>query len=282
MSRDFQELLRARWRAGKFACVGLDTRVERIPACIRSSNKSPADQMLAFNMAIAEATAEFVCAFKPNIAFYEAYGVEGVRVLTETCLQLHYRYQDVPVILDAKRADIGSTNEGYVQAAFDHCGADAITVNPYFGQEALQPFLEQKEKGIIVLCRTSNPGASEFQNLLLKDGRPLYLHVAEQVATKWNTRGNCALVVGATAPEELHQVRSVVEDMPILIPGIGKQGGDLRSSVVAGVNSQGQGMIINSSRGIIFASNDEDFAEVAGQKAKELNDEILSVLAELS
>ena len=166
----------------------------------------------------------------------------------------------MPIILDAKRGDIGNTNEGYVKMTFDKLGVDAITVSPYLGKESLEPFLQRSDCGIIVLVKTSNPGAGEFQDLIVypersRRGKPLYQVVAKRIATDWNTNGNCAVVVGATYPEELLQVRKIIGDMPILIPGIGAQGGNVLETVKNGVNSKKQGIIISSSRGIIFASN---------------------------
>ncbi len=186
-------------------------------------------------------------------------------------LRIHTVAPDVPVILDAKDMDIGNTNTGYVRMAFEYCQADAITINPYLGMEAAQPFLDQKDKGIIVLCRTSNKGSGEFQDLLIKSDMPLYQYVASRVAKYWNKNGNCALVVGATYPNELAQVRRIVGDMPILIPGIGVQGGDVEATVKAGRDSRGQGMIINASRSIIFASNGPDFAEAARRETLKLH-----------
>lgn len=269
--RHFTELLRSQWDGGKFACVGLDSDLGRIYEFMRCANVK--QTICVFNRAIVEATKDFVCAFKPNIAFYEPHGAEGIEALRQTIEDIHEMAPDVPVILDAKRADIGNTNGGYVQAAFDFLGADAITVHPYLGVEAMKPFLDLEDKGIIVLCRTSNKGAGEFQDLIV-DGVPLYCHVAQNVARTWNRSGNCALVVGATYPGELARVRKIVGDIPILIPGIGAQGGDLEATVAAGQDSLGQGMIINSSRGIIFASKAMDFAQVARGKAQELHDGI--------
>ncbi|OGG41015.1 orotidine 5'-phosphate decarboxylase [Candidatus Kaiserbacteria bacterium GWA2_50_9] len=242
---------------------------------------SIANTVVAFNKANVEATQDIVCAYKPNFAFYIAHGDEGVAALNRTIVDIHIIAPDVPVILDCKDGDIGNTNAGYVKMAFDYCQADAITVSPYLGGEALQPFLDCKDKGIFVLCRTSNPGAGEFQDLRISTGpvmvdndppyRPLYQIVAQNVAANWNKNGNCALVVGATYPDELRQVRELVGDMPILIPAVGAQGGDVEKAVKAGKNSQGQGMIFNSSRGIIFASNGPDFAEAARRETLKLH-----------
>ncbi|HEY4489866.1 MAG TPA: orotidine-5'-phosphate decarboxylase [Candidatus Paceibacterota bacterium] len=294
--RDFRELLQARWDEGKFVCVGLDSELGKIPKSVRM-NDDVRTTIYGFNASIVSQTKDLVCAYKINIAFYEAHGVEGIEALRGTIVDIHSKAPYVPVILDAKRADIGNTNAGYVQMAFDYLGVDAITVHPYLGQEALQPFLDRADKGIIVLCRTSNPGAGELQDLLISvhgeeadtldhggivsgwvsssEGQaPLYTHIAYQVSRSWNKNNNCALVVGATYPYELQDVRQIVGDMPILIPGIGAQGGDLEATVRAGKNSRGQGMIINSSRGIIFASSGEDFAEAARRETQKLHDAI--------
>src|SRR3989338_440422 len=229
--RDFRELLQARWDEGKFVCVGLDSELGKIPKSVRM-NDDVRTTIYGFNASIVSQTKDLVCAYKINIAFYEAHGVEGIEALRGTIVDIHSKAPYVPVILDAKRADIGNTNAGYVQMAFDYLGVDAITVHPYLGQEALQPFLDRADKGIFVLCRTSNPGAGEFQDLKIHTDRvigevPLYQYVASRVANWWNKNNNCGLVVGATYPDELRQVRRIVGDMPILIPGIGAQGGDL-------------------------------------------------------
>ncbi|MEI6627321.1 MAG: orotidine-5'-phosphate decarboxylase [bacterium] len=273
-NRNFRDLLESQWSKGNFVCVGLDTEFDSIPERVRYA--SPQNAMCTFNREIVDATKDLVCAYKPNTAFYEAHGSEGISILRETIEYIHQVAPDVPVILDAKRADIGNTNKGYARFAFDLLGADAITVHPYLGAEAMKPFLDRKEKGVIVLCRTSNPGAGEFQDLRI-DGEPLcrvYRVVAHNVATKWNANGNCAVVVGATYPEELGEVRAIVGDMPILIPGIGAQGGDVEKTVRAGQDSRGQGMIINSSRGIIFASKLGDFDEAARRETIKLRDSI--------
>jgi orotidine-5'-phosphate decarboxylase len=182
-------------------------------------------------------------------------------------------FPETPVIMDAKLADIGNTNEGYVEFIFDYLGADAITVHPYLGSEAMKPFLDRAEKGVIVLCRTSNKGAGEFQDLDV-GGMPLYQKVAHMIMDKWNYNANCGVVVGATYPDELRKVRHIVGSMPILIPGIGAQGGDVKLTVEAGVDKEGKNAIINSSRGIIFASPMTDFAEKARIEAEKLTKEI--------
>ncbi len=271
--KTFREKLEAQWAKGNFVCVGLDTVYEKVPDAVRKPGNR-LESIVNFNSRIVDATKDLVCAYKPNSAFYEALGVLGPGVLDETIEYIHDVAPDVPVILDAKRADIGNTNEGYVRAAFDYFKADAITVNPYLGAEALSPFLDCEDKGIFVLCRTSNPGAGELQDLLVAE-EPLYLHVARNVAGKWNKRGNCALVVGATYPSELAEVRREVGDeMPILIPGIGAQGGDIEKTVRAGIDSERCGIVVNSSRGIIYASSGDDFAAAARMETAKLRDAI--------
>ncbi|MEK7110044.1 MAG: orotidine-5'-phosphate decarboxylase [Patescibacteria group bacterium] len=243
----FQEKLDRIIKKNKsLVCVGLD------------------QNQFLFNKTIIEATHDLVCSYKLNTAFYESIGHEGIKALKDTCNYLIKKYPEIPIIIDAKRADIGNTNRGYVQFVFTYLGADAVTVHPYLGEEAIRPFLDCKDKGIIILCKTSNPGSDEFQNLQVsipslydraKMVRPLYQIVAENVANKWNKNKNCMLVVGATYPNELKEVRSIVGDITLLVPGIGAQGGDLEATLKVGLNSKKQGLIINSSRGIIFAEN---------------------------
>jgi orotidine-5'-phosphate decarboxylase len=284
--RNFFELLGKRWNAGTFACVGLDSDYDKIPEVFKKG--SVAETISLFNKEIVDATYDLVCAYKPNIAFYEPMGSDGLLGLRRTINYIHEKFPEIPVILDFKRADIGNTNIGYVKAGFGEFNADAVTVHPYLGAEALKPFLDLEGKGIIVLCRTSNPGAGEFQDLIVTvpEGQmPLYQYVAHRVAKVWNKNGNCLVVAGATYPEELGEVRRLVGDMGILIPGVGKQqaglvqaGGrkkaDLEGVVRAGQDSRGQGMIINSSREIIFASSGNDFDEAARIKTIELRDGI--------
>src|SRR3989338_3021591 len=294
-----EKLIFAVERNDSLVCVGLDSDFEKIPECLKSgkekggnpprpegsghppaggdfSSRQRGDIILKFNKAIIDATKDAVCAYKPNSAFYEALGGRGIEVLKQTIAYIKEVAPSIPVIVDAKRADIGSTNEAYVEFVFSYLGADAVTIHPYLGREAVLPFLAQKEKGIIVLCRTSNSGADEFQDLLVEASsrEELYKVVARRVATEWNTNGNCGLVVGATYPEELEEVRTLVGDMPILVPGIGAQGGDVEKTVRAGLDSKGRGIIVNSSRGIIFASKGEDFAERAKEESVKLRDEI--------
>jgi orotidine-5'-phosphate decarboxylase len=253
-------------RSNSLLCVGLDPGVAKLP-------QSAPDQF-EFNKAIIDATHDTVSVYKPNSAFYEARGAEGVAALKATCDYIRENYPEIPILIDAKRGDIGNTNAGYVEYVFDYLGADAVTVAPYMGHESLEKFLEREDKGIIVLCRTSNEGSGEFQNLSVGHV-PLYQHVARQVATVWNARDNCSLVVGATYPDELREVRDIVgPDMPLLIPGIGAQGGDLAGTMAAGLGASEAGLMISSSRGIIFASDGEDFAAAARAEAIKLRDEI--------
>lgn len=237
----FRQKLKIKWDQGKFVCVGLDQSDFK-------ANKRVVDQ-----------TFDLVLAYKPQSSFYEADGPKGLKALKKIVDYIRQKDPSIPLILDAKRGDIGSTNEGYVKSIFDYLGFDAVTVSPYLGKEALQPFLERADKGIIILVKTSNPGAGEFQDLEVKD-KPLYQVVAQNITKNWNKNDNCCVVVGATYPKELAQVRKIIGDMPILIPGIGAQGGDLEKTVKAGKNSKNQGMIISSSRGIIFAESPRDAA----------------------
>lgn len=241
-----ERLEKAIKKNNSLVCVGLDSDVKKIGKGM---------SQFLFNKSIIEATRDLVCSYKLNSAFYESIGHRGLKELKMTCDYLKDEYPDIPVIIDAKRADIGNTNQGYVQFVFAYLKGDAVTVQPYLGEEAIRPFLDQKDKGIIVLCRTSNPGAREFQDLEVK-GLPLYKIVARQVAAKWNGKGNCLLVVGATYPEELSEVRRITgPEMYFLVPGIGAQGGDIRATLAAGLNKKKTGLIINSSRAIIFSDN---------------------------
>lgn len=242
--------------------VGLDSNFDAIPEKFKTQD-SP---QFAFNRWIIDQTAQYVSAYKPNLAFYEARGEQGWRELKQTMEYIKSQYPDMFTIADAKRADIGSTNAGYVTAIFDQLGFDAITLHPYLGSEALQPFLDRSDKVSIILCRTSNPGARELQDLNV-DGQPLWQKVAQTVAETWNKNQNCMLVVGATYPEEMSQIRELVGEMTFLVPGVGAQGGDVEAVVKAGLNQEKLGLIINSSRGIIFSSD-------PGKEAQKLQTEI--------
>ncbi|MEO6264726.1 MAG: orotidine-5'-phosphate decarboxylase [Luteimonas sp.] len=264
----FMASLRSRWReANSLVCVGLDPDPSKFPA--RFANDP--DAVFAFCRDIADATAQYACAFKPQIAYFSVR--RGEDALERLIAHIHATHPGIPVILDAKRADIGSTARHYAAEAFDRYEADAVTVNPYLGRDSLQPFLDRADKGVVILCRTSNPGAGDLQDLLV-DGRPLYQHVAEKIAREWNGNGNCALVVGATWPEQLREVRTIVGDIPFLVPGVGAQGGAVDAVVTNAKIANGTGLIISSSRAILYASSADDFAEAAGDAAQALRDEI--------
>ncbi|MDO8496930.1 MAG: orotidine-5'-phosphate decarboxylase [bacterium] len=250
-------------------CVGLDPDMDKIPAHIKQKENS----FFEFNKAIIDATHDLVCTYKPNSAFYEAEGEWGIRQLKMTCDYLKETYPQIPVLLDFKRGDIGNTNEKYAQFAFEYLQVDAVTVQPYQGKEALEAFFKRKDKGIFILCKTSNPGSNELQGLPV-NGKLLYEIVAEKAVGEWNENGNCFLVVGATYPEELKKIRSIVGDMDILVPGVGKQGGDLKTILEIGLTIEKRGLIINMSRSILYASDKEDFAQKAREEAESVKTQI--------
>jgi orotidine-5'-phosphate decarboxylase len=267
---NFIDKLSAAWTTNQsLLCVGLDPDVARLPASLHNEP----DGIFTFCKAIIDATADLACAFKPQIAYFAALGAE--RQLEQVCAYLRAMYPHIPLILDAKRGDIGATAKQYAREAFDRYGADAVTVNPYMGFDSVEPYMEWTDRGAIVLCRTSNAGGSDLQFLNV-DGKPLYQHVAALVAGQWNRNGQCALVVGATFPEELAQVRAIVGEMPLLVPGVGAQGGDVAATVRAGKSASGTGMMINSSRAILYAAaqGNEDFAAAARRVALETRDAI--------
>ena len=256
--------LREAWtRSGSMLCAGLDPDPTRFPSAVRGS-------VFDFCREIVDATADLVCAFKPQIAYFSAIAAEAD--LERLCAYIRSEHPHVLLVLDAKRGDIGSTAEQYAKEAFDRYGAQVVTVNPYMGTDTVEPYLHHPDGAVFVLCRTSNPGSGDFQNLRV-DGEPLYLHVARRVATEWNEIGDCGLVVGATYPDELRQVRDVVGDLPLLVPGVGAQGGDVRATVIAGRTRAG-GLMINSSRALIYAGRDEDYAAAARAAAQATRDEI--------
>lgn len=263
-----EKLARAWKQNNSLVCVGLDPDLSKLPACVKSL-KNP---IFEFNKAIIDTTCDQVCCYKPQIACYE--GQNADEDLAMTMAYLKTRCPSVPVILDAKRADIGNTSKMYADAAFLRYGADAVTVNPYMGMDALKPFLDFADRGVVVLCRTSNPGAKEIQELTMSDGTPLYKHVAALVAGPWNYNGNTMLVAGATYPAELGEIRRIVGNLPLLVPGVGAQGGDLEGVLKFGLTQDKTGLVINSSRGIIFASSGEDFAQKAGSEARKLKESI--------
>ncbi|MFO1410718.1 MAG: orotidine-5'-phosphate decarboxylase, partial [Steroidobacteraceae bacterium] len=265
---DFIAKLRARWaEADSLLCVGLDPDPARLPEPLRGHP----DALFEFGRSIIEATHDLVCAYKPQIAYYAAQ--RGEEPLARTLEYLRREHPGIPLILDAKRGDIGSTAEQYASEAFDRYGADAVTVNPYLGGDSLEPFTRRRDKGVVILCRTSNPGARDLQDLEI-GGEPLYAHVARKAAREWNAHGNCALVVGATWPEQMRRVRAIVADMPLLVPGVGAQGGDVQALVQAGRTADGAGLVINSSRGILYAGGGADFAAAARRAAQATRAEI--------
>ncbi|MBV9914832.1 MAG: orotidine-5'-phosphate decarboxylase [Sinobacteraceae bacterium] len=267
MSAFLVQLAQSWRRADSLVCVGLDPEIERFPAHI-ASQPSPIFQ---FNKAIIDATADLVCAYKPQFAHYAAYEAEDQ--LERTIDYIHRQYPGLPVILDSKRGDVGNTAERYAIEAFERYAADAVTVNPYLGADSLEPFLRRADKGVIVLCRTSNPGSRDVQDLEV-GGRKLYQVIAQLVARQWNARGNCMLVVGATYPRELADVRQIVGDMPLLVPGVGAQGGDVAQAVLNGQTATGTGLVISSSRNILYAGAGDGFATAARAAALALRDQI--------
>ena len=264
----FMEKLEAIWRKNdSMVCVGLDPDRAKLPDCLKNS-KHP---IFDFNRALVDATAPYVCAYKPQAAYYA--GQDADDELAMTIRYIRENHPEIPVILDVKRGDIGSTAEQYAKEAFMRYGADAATVNPYMGSDAVNPFLKYSDKGVVILCRTSNPSSKELQELVA-DGRKLYEHVAILARDVWNAAGNVLLVLGATYPGELAAVRTLCPKLPFLVPGVGAQGGDVEKVVRCGRTADGFGLVINSSRGIIYASKEKDFAEKAALAAQTLRDQI--------
>lgn len=252
-------------------CIGLDSDIDKIPTHLLENDFPQFD----FNKSVIDQTADTVCVYKINTAFYESEGENGITALRKTIEYIHSEYRGIPIIYDAKRADIGNTSEKYAKAVFEELEADAITVNPYMGEDSLEPFLKFSEKGVIVLCRTSNSGAKDFQELIFEN-EPLYLSVAKKSNDWYKRYGNVLLVVGATYPEDLRRVRIAAPDLFFLVPGVGAQGGNLEETMKSGLRQDGSGLLINSGRTIIFASNSHDFAEAAKQKALEMKSQINS------
>ena len=253
----FHDKLRSAWTAtDSMLCVGLDPDPARMPAGLASDPEG----VFEFCAGIVDATAHVACAFKPQIAYFAAMRAEDQ--LERLCAHIRDRHPHAVLVLDAKRGDIGPTAEKYADEAFHRYEADAVTVNPYLGTDSLEPFLAHAGKGVIVLCRTSNPGSGDFQSLEV-NGEPLYERVARMAVDRWSSLGEIALVVGATYPIELARVRAIVGDLPLLVPGIGAQGGDVEATVRAGRDSSGRGMMINSSRAILYASAGDDWAAAA-------------------
>ena len=265
----FIEKLRNRWHsANSLVCVGLDPDPARFPEAFIDDE----DALFSFCRDIVDATAGFACAFKPQIAYFAAHN-DGEAQLQRLIAHINGCFPDIPVILDAKRGDIGSTAAQYAVEAFERYGADAVTLNPYMGRDSADPFLQYNDRGCVFLCHTSNPGACDFQELDV-GGEPLYQRIARTIAGEWNADRNCALVVGATFPEELKVIRGIVGDMPLLIPGIGAQGGDVEATVRNGKTADGTGLVINSSRGILYASSGAGYADAVADAARSLRDEI--------
>ena len=267
MSQFIEQLQRAWDSNDSLVCVGLDPEIERFPEQV-AEQPSPIFQ---FNKAIIDATADLACAYKPQFAHYAAYEAEVQ--LERTIDYIHRTYPGIPVILDSKRGDVGNTAERYAIEAFERYHADAVTVSPYLGGDSMEPFLKYEDKGVIILCRTSNPGAGDLQDLEI-GGRRLFHVVADLAARRWNTRGNCMLVVGATYPRELAEVREIVGNMPFLVPGVGAQGGDVAQAVHSGQTAAGAGLVVSSSRGILYASSGENFASAAREATGKLRDQI--------
>lgn len=261
-----QKLLAASRKNNSLLCVGLDPDPKLMPKI----------SVFEFNRAIIDATSDLVCAYKPNLAFYEAMGLEGLRALSKTIAHIP---RAIPVIGDAKRGDIASSSEAYARALFEIFNFDAATVNPYLGYDSVAPFIAYADKGVFILCKTSNAGSCDFQDLICSEpgaktrARPLFELVAQK-AKEWNTKGNIGIVVGATYPEQLKKVREICPELPLLVPGIGTQGGDLEAVVRYGVDAEGQKAIINCSRQILYASKGEDFPEAARREALRLRDQI--------
>jgi orotidine-5'-phosphate decarboxylase len=288
------ELLKNRWKIGRFLSVGLDSDTDLLPS-LQWNGEPAREAQFIFNRAIVDATYRWAVAYKPNYWFYASEGEDGFYALGKPIAYIHEHYPVIPVILDLKGVDIGNTSKKITKLAFDRLDADAVTVNPYLGREgALEPLLERSDKGIFILCRTSNPGAKEIQDLRRftvqggSSSRPndlryvteeLYLYVAKSVK-EWNTNGNCGLVAGATHPQALEHIRTAAPDLPFLIPGIGAQGGELESAVRAARDENNQGFLINASRSVIFASKDADFSERAGKEVCRLHRKIRKVLKE--
>ncbi|TAH44411.1 MAG: orotidine-5'-phosphate decarboxylase [Betaproteobacteria bacterium] len=267
----FMTALKAAWQQrNSLLCVGLDPDPARFPAHLQGRP----DAIFEFCKAIVDATADLVCCFKPQIAYFAARRAEDQ--LEALIDHIHAKHPATPVVLDAKRGDIGSTAEQYAIEAFERYDADAITVSPYMGRDTIEPYLGYDDKGVILLCRTSNPGGSDLQFLEVggSGGEKLYERVARLVAEEWNASGNCGLVVGATFPAEIARVRELTGDVPLLVPGIGAQGGDIEATVRAGRTADGGGLMISSSRAILYAGKGEDFAAAARQAALATRDAI--------
>lgn len=264
-----EKLAKTTSKNNSLLCVGLDPDPAKFPTVL---GNNPA-KIFDFNKAIVDATVDIVACYKLNSAFYEAFGPDSIKQMVQTVEYIRSLNPDIPIILDAKRGDIGNTNEQYAAYAFNYVIADAVTIQPYQGAEAVAPFFADSDKGVFVLAKTSNPDSSEFQNIEV-NGDPLYIKVIQAFLKRYESNGNCFFVAGATYPEEMKQIRTLIGDAPLLVPGMGAQGGDASQMVPAGLNSTGDGLIINSSRAILYDSNDEDFAEAARTEAIKSKDVI--------
>ncbi|MBK7962910.1 MAG: orotidine-5'-phosphate decarboxylase [Bdellovibrionales bacterium] len=265
---NFYSKLQKSWKqSNSLVCVGLDPLLDKLPLHLKGHKKP----LFEFIKSIVNLTAEHVCAFKPQIAYFSSQGAETA--LEETIAYIHEAFPHIPVILDAKRSDIAMTSEQYAIEAFDRYKADALTVVPFQGTDSMRPYLDRIDKGVILLCRTSNPSSADLQDLEV-DGEPLYRIIAKKAVNEWNTNGNVSLVVGATQPNHLQEIRRLVGHMPILVPGIGPQGGQLESTVLAGMDSLGAGLIVSSSRAVLYASSEEDFAERALEVVLKIKNEL--------
>jgi orotidine-5'-phosphate decarboxylase len=263
-------------RANSLVCVGLDPDVAKFPAHLRELDTREA--IVRFNSAIVEATRDHVCAYKPNLGFYVAYGVAGIEALVETRRMIP---AEIPVVLDCKVGDMDNTAARYAKGYFDEWGFDAVTVNGYMGEDSLAPFLSYGDRGVLVLAKTSNPGSGDLQDVTVRDGgeeRSVYVTMVER-AERWNAThpATVGLVVGATYPAQLAEIRARGPELPILLPGVGAQAGDVAASVAAGVDARGEGLMVSSSRGVIYAGSGEDFAEQARAAAIRLRDEVNAV-----
>ncbi len=261
--------LQLAWESsGSLLCVGLDPNWEKLPTHLKNDDAG-SNTIFEFCKQIVDATHDLVCAYKPQIAYFA--GLSAEDDLLKICNYIRETYPHIPIILDSKRGDIGSTAAMYAKEAFERYQADAVTVNPYMGHDSAQPFLDYTDKGVVLLCRTSNPGAGDLQDLTV-DGQPIYEKVATMISQDWNQHNNCCIVVGATWPEQMHRLREITGDMPFLVPGVGAQGGDVEALVKAGQTKDGKGLMINSSRAVLYASDGEDFAQAARRVALQTRD----------
>lgn len=264
----FIKKLEASWeRNDSLLCVGFDPNLELFPTHL----KGQPNAIFEFCKEIIDATHDLVCAYKPQIAYFAGLGAEDQ--LQKVMDYLKASHPEIPIVLDSKRGDIGSTAAMYAREAFERFGADAVTINPYMGKDSAQPFLDYADKGCVFLCRTSNPGAQDIQDLEV-DGKPIYEHMAAMISNNWNDNKNCCIVVGATWPEQMAKLRSICGDMPFLVPGVGAQGGDVKALVEAGQTANGTGLMVNSSRAVLYASDGKEFAKAARQAALQTRDEI--------